>query len=123
MVVDPSDPNSQSCGSFFVNPVLSSEELDQLTARHHQSGGTDHVPTFVDGDDGTTRVPAAWLIEQSGFSKGERRGGVGISANHPLALINIDGTTKELLALQEEIKTTVDKKFGVSLVREPIVVE
>lgn len=118
MIVDPADPHSRSCGSFFVNPVLNQTELTTL----QETMQTDDVPTFVDDEGGTARVPAAWLIEQAGFTKGERRGGVGISANHPLALVNYEGTTTELLALAEEVRQGVEKKTGLSLTREPVVV-
>ena len=33
MVIDPADPNTRSCGSFFVNPVLSSQEIKELANR------------------------------------------------------------------------------------------
>jgi UDP-N-acetylmuramate dehydrogenase len=33
MLLDPGDENGRSCGSFFLNPVLSSSELEQLQAR------------------------------------------------------------------------------------------
>ena len=120
MVVDPSDPNSRSCGSFFINPVLTLSEYEAVVARATKDGVADEVPQFPAGDN--VKIPAAWLIEHAGFSKGERRGGVGISENHPLALVNHDGTTEELLQLAEEIQQGVAKQFGVELVREPVLV-
>src|SRR5688572_11223997 len=33
MLLDPSDENGRSCGSFFLNPVLSATQLEQLRAR------------------------------------------------------------------------------------------
>ncbi|MAF80753.1 UDP-N-acetylenolpyruvoylglucosamine reductase [bacterium] len=120
MVVDPKDPNSRSCGSFFVNPVLGMAQYDALVKRVQAQGIAEPVPNFASGVD--VKVPAAWLIEQAGFKKGERRGGVGISENHPLALVNHDGTTQQLLALAQEIIQEVLDQFDVELVREPVLV-
>ena len=89
------------------------------------------VPTFpADGAGGVggvggmggVKVPAAWLVERAGFAKGYRRGGVGISSNHALALVNHGGTTGELLALAESIERGVYDRFGIRLEREPVVV-
>lgn len=108
MVLDSNDPNTRSCGSFFENPLLT------------EISGAGEVVTFDENEQ--TRVPSAWLIEQAGFPKGFRRGGVGISANHNLALVNYGGTAKELLALAADIQAEVKQKFGVELKPEPIIV-
>ena len=115
MVIDESDINSRSCGSFFVNPPHPGPLLGK--------GEGENIPTFVDSDSGEERIPAAWLIEQVGFSKGYREGGEGISQNHNLALINIDGTSRELMALADKIKAAVKEKFGIDLAREPVLVD
>jgi len=120
MVLDEADPHTCSCGSFFENLQLSSQELAKLEQRVRAAGITQELPTFQ--ETGVTRVPSAWLIEQAGFPKGFRRGGAGISINHNLALVNYGGTAQELLALADEIVAAVQKKFGVKLKREPVVV-
>lgn len=123
MVIDPSDPNSCSAGSFFLNPVISAEtyrRLQDLWKRRHGDGAS--VPSFPAPDG--VKVPAAWLVEQAGFRKGLRRNGVGISASHALALINIgSGTARELLELAEDIQRTVRETFGITLEREPVLIE
>ncbi len=121
MVLDPTDPNGRSVGSFFMNPVLSADAFDRLVHRWGAAGEGDGIPMFP--ADGRVKVPAAWLIEQAGFRKGYRRGGVGISTRHALALVNHGGTTAELLALAEAIERAVYERFGVRLEREPVVVE
>jgi UDP-N-acetylmuramate dehydrogenase len=79
------------------------------------------VPHFPAGD-GRTKLSAAWLIEHAGFSKGVRRGAVGISSRHALALVHHGGgTTAELLALADLVSQTVDQRLGVRLAREPVV--
>ena len=112
---------SRSCGSFFVNPVLSRQEFTNLCERYRKEGGEDDVLSFPDGD--RIKVPAAWLTERAGFAKGTLRRGVGISPNHALALVNYGGTTAGLLSLASEIQSSVQKKFGIELVFEPAVVD
>lgn len=121
MVIDPMDPNSVSCGSFFTNPIISVSQFNDI-----QKASADQIPHYPAGaqEDGTplTKLSAAWLVEHAGFSKGTRRGNVGISDNHSLALVNRGGTTRQILALAEEIQETVQMKFAVTLALEPIVV-
>jgi UDP-N-acetylmuramate dehydrogenase len=116
MVIDPDDPDSRSAGSFFTNPVLSAEDYAEACAR----AGVE-LPSYeaVDG----RKVPAAWLIEQSGFGKGFGDGRVGISSRHTLALVNRGGgTTAELLDLARVIRAGVLDRFGVMLTPEPVFV-
>jgi len=120
MVVDPADPHSRSAGSFFLNPTLTLDRARRLEERWRALGGKEPPPLFPSA--GGVRVPAAWLVEQAGFPRGYRRGGVGLSAHHALALVNYGGTTGELLALAEEIREAVYARFGLWLEVEPEVV-
>lgn len=117
MVLDPEEPNSRSAGSFFTNPIVSVEQADKLTQRFAA------MPRFaVTARDGSRqyKLAAAWLIEQAGFRKGTRRGDVGISERHALALVNYgNGTTRELLELASEIRRAVRQTFDVTLEPEP----
>jgi len=123
MVLDEHDPNRRSVGSFFVNPVLDSGQAERLVASAASLGlveRPDDVPRFPAGD-GRVKIPAAWLIEAAGFRKGYRRGPVGISDRHALALVHHGGgTTAELLALAAEIRAGVEARFGVRLQPEPV---
>ncbi len=114
MVINPSDPQSKSLGSFFMNPVIMPEAFERLKGRCGE------VPSFP--AEGGIKVPAAWLVEQAGFHRGDRLGGAAISANHALALVNLGTTTSELLALARRIQEGVRQHFGVSLEMEPVVV-
>lgn len=120
MLYDPADPHARSVGSFFLNPVLAPEEAERLEARWRQGGGREPLPRFPAAEG--VKVPAAWLVERAGFHRGLRRGGVGISARHALALVNYGGTTRELLALAREVQEGVYERFGVRLAMEPEVV-
>jgi UDP-N-acetylmuramate dehydrogenase len=119
MVLDPADQDTYSVGSFFMNPVLDTDEYARFAARADRVGA---VPAWP-GPDGTTKVSAAWLIEKSGFAKGYARDGVAISMKHTLALTNRgSGTTTELLALAREIRDGVQERFGIELRPEPVLV-
>lgn len=105
------DENSQSVGSFFTNPTVSFERIKLW----------DNAPTTIYVDELNRKVPAAWLIENAGFSKGYRLGEVGISTQHALALVHHGGgTTKALVELASKIRDAVWSKFSVKLMVEPM---
>ena len=117
MVVDANDPNSRSCGSFFVNPVLSAAELRAFTER---TTGEGEVPQFPQPD-GRTKLSAGWLIEHAGLPRGTRDGPVGLSTKHALALVAHEGARAEDIArLAQRVQHAVCARFGVQLDREPV---
>ncbi len=117
MVVDPSDPNSRSCGSFFVNPVLSADELRAFTER---ATGEGDVPQFPQPD-GRTKLSAGWLIEHSGLPRGTRDGNVGLSTKHALALVAHEGArAADIARLAERVQRAVRDRFAVNLDPEPV---
>lgn len=123
MVIDPEDPDSVSAGSFFTNPVLGPEEMALVERRAGELLGPDAAPPAWPTADGRFKTSAAWLIEQSGFSRGYGEGSVGLSRNHTLALVNRGGaTTAGLVAFAREIADGVRVTFGVNLVPEPVFV-
>ncbi len=114
MVVEAGDVNRRSCGSFFVNALIDAQQLAHITAQAGQA-----PPSFPQAD-GMIKVPSAWLIEKAGFKKGERRGLVGLSTRHTLALTaQGSATTKALLEFAREIQETVLATFRVQLEPEP----
>jgi len=123
MVVDRTDPDSRSVGSFFINPVLDATSLAALTEEARSCGALlpgESLPTFSIGD-GRFKVAAAWLIEHAGFAKGLRRGSVGISDAHALALVHHGGgTTAEFVALARDIREGVLQRFRIELQPEPV---
>ena len=125
MVFDTTDTNHRSVGSFFTNPILPSNVVDELSQRAVSEGWVANVkdiPKYPAGN-GYTKLPAAWLIERSGVSKGMRWGGVGVSDKHALALVHhVDGSTTELLELAQTIRQKVLSRFGVILEPEPMLI-
>lgn len=115
MVIDAADPNSKSAGSFFKNPVVERGRFDEIYSQY------DRMPAF-DFED-KVKIPAAWLIENSGFHKGFALGNAGISTKHTLALINRGGASAaDLLELEGRIQHAVEEKFGIRLEPEPVFV-
>ena len=114
MVLDASDENSRSVGSFFTNPVVSQKFFEEKLKGLP-------IPTFP-APRGGIKISAAWLVEHSGFPKGFRMHGAGISEHHALAIVNRGGKTADVMALAGEIEKQVHGKFGIRLEREPVVV-
>lgn len=122
MVLDPADRDTWSAGSFFVNPVLDTDDFAALRQRAAGRGATGVPPEFP-ADDGRVKTSAAWLIERAGFGRGYGAGAVRLSTKHTLALTHRgDGTTAELVALAREIRSGVLAEFGVTLEPEPVLV-
>jgi len=117
MVLDPTDPNRRSCGSFFLNPILDRAAADAALAR----AGDAAMPRWPQPD-GRVKLSAAWLIERAGFERGQRAGPVGLSTRHTLALVAHDGArAADLLAFARHVRETVEARFGVRLTLEPVV--
>lgn len=101
-----------NAGSFFKNPVVTSERARDLLQAFSA------MPQYPQTD-GQTKLPAAWLIEACGW-KGQRRNGVGIHPEHALVLVNYGAHSGEaLLALAAEVAASVHDRFGVQLEIEP----
>ncbi len=119
MLLDPRDPNGRSCGSFFVNPVIEQEHWQRVLTLTDPT-----TPPHYVQDDGRVKVPAAWLIERAGFSKGQRQGNVGISTKHSLCLVAHAGaTSSELLTFARHVRDVVRERLSVELVPEPVLLD
>lgn len=120
MVISPDDPDSQSAGSFFKNPVLTQSQYDELAekarARNLQ------VPTYPALAQ-QHKISAAWLVENSGFSKGYAKGNVGISTKHALALVNRGAASaEEIIQLKDAIQQRVEDTWRIRLEPEPVLI-
>jgi UDP-N-acetylmuramate dehydrogenase len=121
MLIVDGDEDCRSAGSFFKNPLVSAPEADRIAALA-QNRVPEPLPRYP-GENGSVKLPAAWLVEQSGFHKGFTRGPVGISHRHTLAIVNRGGASaKDILALKEDIEHRVFDLWGVSLHPEPVFV-
>lgn len=122
MVLDPSDHDTWSVGSFFTNPILpvaaaAALELPQDAPRWEAA-----LPGRA-GEVGV-KLSAAWLIEHSGITKGFTLpgAGAGVSTKHVLALTNRgNATAADIQALASHIIAAVQGAYGVTLVPEPVI--
>lgn len=122
MVIDPADPDSVSAGSFFVNPIISSQRFARLERRAAERLGPDARPPAWP-EAGEIKTSAAWLIERAGFHRGFGSGRVGLSSKHTLALVNRGGATAaELIGLARQVRLGVQEAFEVVLEPEPTLV-
>lgn len=118
MVLDPSDPDSRSAGSFFKNPIVTGTQFEELAKRASARGLT--IPSYP-ALDAQRKVSAAWLIEQAGFPKGYTKGRAAVSSKHSLAIVNRgDATASDIIALKNEIQAAVKQQFGIELRPEPV---
>lgn len=100
-----------NAGSFFKNPSITEVQYQAL-----KNEFSDLVA--YTNRDGSYKLAAGWLIEQCGW-KGYRKGDAGCYPLQALVLVNYGKATgNEIMALSEEIQSSVIKKFGVQLERE-----
>lgn len=140
MVLDDSDPDTRSAGSFFQNaivtaafartlppecprwPVRPDVEVDTVIPLSSYDG----VVPAASGSAPDVKVSAAWLIEHSGIRKGFSlpRSRAGLSTKHALALTNRGGATAgEIAELARFIQQRVQAEFGLILQPEPVLID
>ena len=117
MVLDPDDPNRRSCGSFFVNPVVSRAEADRIAA----AAGAPTMPRWPEPGGQRVKLAAAWLVERAGFARGHADGAAGISTRHTLAIVAREGArAADVVRVARRVRDAVRARFGVSLAPEPV---
>jgi UDP-N-acetylmuramate dehydrogenase len=116
MVLEAGDPNRRSCGSFFVNPIVTAAQA----ARVETIAGDPAMPRWPQPD-GRVKLAGAWLIERAGLRRGETDGPVGLSTRHALAVVAHEGArAADVGAFARRIRARVEARFGVRLVPEPV---
>jgi UDP-N-acetylmuramate dehydrogenase len=116
MVLDADDENRRSCGSFFMNPVVTGADA----ARIADAAGDASMPCWP-APAGRMKLSAAWLIERAGFRRGEPAGPVGLSTRHTLAIVARPGASSaDVVGVARTIRDRVETRFGVRLVPEPV---
>lgn len=97
-----------NAGSFFMNPVISRIQYENLLSSYPQ------MPHYSVNDE-YVKVPAAWMIEQCGW-KGKSWGGAAVHDRQCLVLINKKGATAhEIMSLAQAICDSVKDKFGIKI--------
>ena len=98
-----------NAGSFFMNPIISSEAFAELLK------ADPNAPHYL-LEDGRVKVPAGWLIDRCGL-KGYRLGHAGVYEKQALVLVNADGeaTGQDIACLAEYIQGEVQQRFGIRI--------
>jgi UDP-N-acetylmuramate dehydrogenase len=115
MVLDESDHDTWSVGSFFTNPVVAREDFDRIQGRCDVP-----VPNYPAASG--VKLAAGWLVEHAGFGKGYPGDGspARLSTKHALALTNRGAATAaDVIALARRVRDGVQAKFGIELTPEP----
>lgn len=114
------DHNRHSCGSFFMNPILPTDQAAALP-----EDAPRFAATLPDGTPGV-KTSAAWLIDHAGCHKGYRvaqDAPASLSTQHTLALTNRGGAAAaDIETLAKSVQQAVKTAFGVDLVPEPVCV-
>lgn len=102
-----------SAGSFFKNPVVPQSKVAELLELYPT------MPTYPsptgDGQGGGFKIPAAWLIEQSGM-KGAREGGAEVYERQPLVIVNTgNATAQDIVTLAARVCNAVRQKFDITI--------
>ena len=118
MVLDSADHDTWSVGSFFTNPVVSTDVFESVAAASERP-----VPHYPAGDD--VKLAAGWLVEAAGFGKGYPAADAParLSTKHALALTNRgSATSADILHLARTVRDGVQAVFGIRLEPEPVLV-
>jgi UDP-N-acetylmuramate dehydrogenase len=97
-----------NAGSFFKNPVVEKQKV--IALQRFYPG----MPCY-DQPEGTVKLSAAWLIEQSGW-KGRNCGKAGTHPKQPLIIINRGGATgMDIVQCARKIQKAVMNHFAIKL--------
>ena len=100
-----------SAGSFFKNPIISSEHFQTILQQEHKTEA--EIPHFETADG--IKIPAAWLIEQCGW-KGKRQGGAQVYEKQPLVIVNTgNATAQDIITLAADITESIAQRFQITL--------
>jgi UDP-N-acetylmuramate dehydrogenase len=117
MVLEPGDPNRRSCGSFFMNPVVTAAEAERIA----RTAGDPAMPRWPEPDGRRVKLAAAWLVERAGFARGYTDGPAGISTRHTLAVVAHEGArAADVVRVARCVRDAVLVRFGVRLRPEPV---
>jgi UDP-N-acetylmuramate dehydrogenase len=96
-----------NAGSFFWNPIISSEKYLSLQKTYPDIVAYAHESSY--------KIAAAWLIDKAGW-KGYRKGDVGVHKEHALVLVNYgEASGAELYDLSVRIQQSVQEMFNIEL--------
>ena len=117
-IYHPNEPNDiHSAGSFFKNPMVSSEQAAELASFDETGKTLERIrhQSLIHGGN-AQRASAAHVLLAAGFHRGQRWNRVELHPSHVLKLATLDGATaQEVYDVTQEIITTVKTKLGIDL--------
>ena len=101
-------------GSFFANPIISQQKLNELQATYQ------NVMHWPIGEH-RYKIPAAWLVQEAGFKNmHDPETGMATWPTQALVLVNEHAkSTADALKFKQKIWDAVREKFGIELIQEP----
>ena len=118
-----------TCGSFFLNPVVSREKLKELQAKIAELQyypveqlAYDSLSAIGLSKEAFVKLPAGRLLDELGW-RGKPVGNCRVWDKHALVFThNGNATGKEFLEFANNIKRNVLEEYGVSLESEVVIV-
>jgi len=96
-------------GSFFKNPIITSEKYQEL------KGKFPNLPAFEEGK-GMVKIPLAWVLDKICNLKGYREGKVGLYEKQPIILVNYGGATaREVSIFADKIIKVIKEKTDLDV--------
>lgn len=97
-----------TAGSFFLNPVVSSETAARLLAAYPG------LPQFP--EENGVKISLAWLLDHALHLKGLRAGSVRLFENQPLCIVAARGASaRDVRALAQEVMQYSKKELGIDV--------
>ena len=104
-----------NAGSFFKNPVISSDKYEHIALNHKNL-------ISYKTDDGKVKLAAGQLIDLCGW-KGIREEHAGVHDKQALVLVNHNNATgQDIIELASRIEASVFLKFGINIEKEVTVI-
>ncbi len=99
-------------GSFFTNPIISSEKhlklkFENTNIKSWQVGNNEY------------KISAGWLIESAGLSNFEHKGISFYPLQHLVVVNKSAKSTQNLIAFRDMVINRIEEKFGIFLKQEP----
>lgn len=100
-----------NAGSFFMNPIVSRVQFEELQRQFPS------MPHY-DIDEERVKIPAGWMIDQCGW-KGKALGPAAVHDKQALVLVNLGGATgSDIVALSDAVRASVYEKFRIEIFPE-----
>jgi len=98
-------------GSFFKNPIISTERFEELQKEFPNIVGYKMSNTEI-------KVAAGWLIDNAGL-KGYRKGDAGVHKNQALVLVNYNNASgQDIINLSKLVQKVILEKYGIRIEAE-----